>query len=322
MSDHEMTFSKMPLDRCSSLRKDKNWLLNQIKSKNSIFIPIWRGNYFFVENKLLQLNYHELELSAENLTRKPFIFLGLEDRLSSQGNYAFFVIDCSEYQEEKLSDLFTKNCQLIEFRKSITLLSAHQAAILSYAKSLSHWHHSNQFCGFCGQPSIADCCGHSRKCTNEACAKETFPRTDPVVIMLVEYQPKNGPAQCLLAQHHHSNYQVVSTLAGFVDPGETLEEAVTREVKEEAGVDVSDVTYIASQPWPFPGSLMIGFFAKAINNEINIDNDELVDAQWFTAQQVRQFDNWGDEGGNIQIPRKESIARYLIEQWLAKQPHI
>ena len=115
MSDHEMTFSKMPLDRCSSLRKDKNWLLNQVKSKNSIFIPIWRGNYFFVENKLLQLNYHELELSAENLTRKPFIFLGLEDRLSSQGNYAFFVIDCSEYQEESLATYLLKIVSLLSF---------------------------------------------------------------------------------------------------------------------------------------------------------------------------------------------------------------
>ncbi len=167
---------------------------------------------------------------------------------------------------------------------------------------------------------MADERGHSRKCTNEVCSKETFPRTDPVVIMLVEYQPENGPAQCLLAQHHHSKYQVVSTLAGFVDPGETLEEAVIREVKEEAGVDVESVTYLASQPWPFPGSLMTGFFAKAINNTINIDDDELVDAQWYTAAQVRQFDNWGDDGDNIQIPRKESIARYLIERWLAEQP--
>jgi len=320
MSDHQMTFSKMPLDRCSSQRKDKSWLASQIQSGTSLFIPIWRGSYFFVENKLLQFSFRELEQSQANLSMKPFTFLGLEESPASREKNALFVVDCSEYSEDKLSDMFPQNCQLVEFRKSITLLSASQAAILSYGKSLSHWHNSNKFCGFCGQSSIADDCGHSRKCSNEVCNKEAFPRTDPVVIMLVEYQPENGPAQCLLAQHHHSKYQVVSTLAGFVDPGETLEEAVTREVKEEAGVDVSDVTYMASQPWPFPGSLMIGFFAKAISNEINIDNDELVDAQWFTAQQVRKFDNWGDEGGNIQIPRQESIARYLIEQWLLEQP--
>jgi len=320
MNDHHMTFSKMPLDRCSSLRKDKSWLASLQKDKSSIFIPIWRGNYFFVDDKLLQLNVDELTQLPKNITKKAIIFLGLEGSSSAQDKCAVFVIDCSEYAQENLNSLFSDKCQLIEFRKSIALLSASQAAILSYGKSLSHWHNANQYCGHCGQASIAEHNGHSRKCSNEECAKDAFPRTDPVVIMLVEYQPENGPAQCLLAQHHHSNYQVVSTLAGFVDPGETLEEAVAREVNEEAGVEVTDVTYMASQPWPFPGSLMIGFFAKAINNEINIDHDELVDAQWFTAEQVRKFDNWGDEGGNIQIPRKESISRYLIEQWLAKQP--
>jgi len=320
MRDHDMTFSKMPLDRCSSLRKDKSWLDTQLKSNASCIIPIWRGNYFFVENRLLQLSYHELTKTKTSLLNKQLIFLGLESRDSNKEKQAVFITDCSDHSQEELHDLFTANCELIEFRKSIALLSTSQSAILSYGKSLSHWHNSNQYCGYCGQPSITDECGHSRKCSNDECSKETFPRTDPVVIMLVEYQPENGPKQCLLAQHHHSKYQVVSTLAGFVDPGETLEEAVIREVKEEAGVDVEGVTYLASQPWPFPGSLMTGFFAKAINNVINIDNDELVDAQWYTAEQVRQFDNWGDEGDNIQIPRKESIARYLIEQWLKMQP--
>jgi NAD+ diphosphatase len=320
MRDHEMTFSKMPLDRCSSLRKDKKWLNRQLESNASYIIPIWRGNYFFTENKLLQLSYLEFSQTKGDLVSKQPIFLGLENQGAFKGECAVFVIDCSEYSQEDLHDLFAINCELVEFRKSIALLSTGQSAILSYGKSLSHWHNSNQFCGYCGQPSITDECGHSRKCSSEDCSKEVFPRTDPVVIMLVEYQPKNGPAQCLLAQHHHSKYQVVSTLAGFVDPGETLEEAVIREVKEEAGVDVEAVTYLASQPWPFPGSLMTGFFAKAINNVINIDQDELVDAQWYTAAQVREFDNWGDEGDNIQIPRKESIARYLIEQWLKMQP--
>ncbi|MFT5758473.1 MAG: NAD+ diphosphatase [Alteromonadaceae bacterium] len=323
MSADEMTFSKMPLDRCSSLRKDKKWLKIQFTSSDSYFIPIWRGHYFFVENKLLKLSYYELAQLKENVVRKQSIFLGIENESSFKKKSAVFILDCSDYPEDKINDLFAQNCEHLEFRKSIALISTRQSAILSYGKSLSHWHNSNQYCGYCGQPSIADGCGHSRKCSSEACNKEAFPRTDPVVIMLVEYQPEHGPAQCLLAQHHRSHrasYQVVSTLAGFVDPGETLEEAVIREVKEEAGVDVESVTYMASQPWPFPGSLMIGFFAKAINNVINIDDEELIDAHWYTAEQVRQFDNWGDEGDNIQIPRKESIARYLIEQWLAEQP--
>ena len=148
MSDHQMTFSKMPLDRCSSQRKDKSWLASQIQSGTSLFIPIWRGSYFFVENNLLQLSYHELTQVNGNLTSKQPIFLGLESKNSFQEKRAVFVIDCSEYSQEKLHDLFSINCELVEFRNSIALLSTSQSAILSYGKSLSHWHNSNQYCGY------------------------------------------------------------------------------------------------------------------------------------------------------------------------------
>ena len=138
--------------------------------------------------------------------------------------------------------------QSLDFRMCLPLLTSRDASILAYGKALSYWHVHHQFCGFCGHKSLAYEGRHIRRCQNENCHKESYPRTDPAVIMLVEYQPENGPAKCLLAQHHKISSQVVSTLAGFVDLGESLEEAVIREVQEEAGIEVSDVTYMASQP--------------------------------------------------------------------------
>ena len=137
--------------------------------------------------------------------------------------------------------------------------------------------------------------------------------------MLVEYQPAQGPKKCLLAEHQRFKNKVVSTLAGFLDPGETLEEAVAREVFEEAGVKVDTVDYVASQPWPFPASLMVGFKATTSDPSLNIDNDELSQAHWFTAEEIKQFDEWGDESDQFKLPRKQSIARYLVDNWIAEQ---
>ena len=246
------------------------------------------------------------------------LFLGLD------GQKAIFVIDVSHLSQNQLEDQllaqFETAAQVRDFRTCLPLLTSRDASILAYGKALSYWHVHHQYCGFCGHKSCAYDGGHMRKCQNESCHRESFPRTDPAVIMLVEYQPKNGPAKCLLAQHHRIGSQVVSTLAGFVDPGESLEEAVSREVLEEAGIEVNDVTYMASQPWAFPSSMMVGFFATTKNPELNIDHDEIADAHWFTAEEIRKFDNWGDDGDNFQIPRQESIARYLIDHWLESQP--
>jgi len=335
MMSKSLAFTGMSLNRASTLRKSPRWLNERLAAENSIFIPIYQGKYLVLQQNVIQLT-RSFDLLDEllALAEQP-IFLGLDE--SSQIT-AHFVIDLSflpekEYfaffqgllnqgQNKQRNEIVENELVLADFRTVLPSISSVQAATLSYAKSLSYWHQTHQFCGCCGNKTELLEAGHMRQCINEQCNKQNFPRTDPVVIMLIEYQPEHGPAVCLLANHVNSPDNLVSTLAGFVDPGESLEEAVKREVYEEAGISVENidtVDYIASQPWPFPCSLMVGFFVKATSSEISIDKQELSTANWYSAEQVRCLNDWGDKAAGIQIPRQESIARFLIDTWLEQQ---
>lgn len=314
MIKRPLTFSQMLLERGSAKRKDPTWLASQLQKNNTLLIPIWRGKYLSDQRNLLELERRHNTLDKIVDAAGEVLFLGHDQ------DQAVFVADLSGLSEQAVKALFEPGLVLIDFRHCLTMLDSLRVPVFGYAKALSYWHSQNQYCGNCGHKSAAFDGGHMRKCLDENCAKQQFPRTDPAVIMLIEHQDDQGQNKCLLAQHHNMPKQRVSTLAGFVDPGESLEEAVIREVFEEAGVIATDVQYIASQPWPFPSSLMLGFIAKATDPTINIDNEEIAGAQWFTAAQIRSFGNWGDAGDNYQMPSKESIARHLIELWLAKQP--
>jgi len=190
-------------------------------------------------------------------------------------------------------------------------------ARVAYGRGMITWHRNHQFCGRCGGPMESRHGGHLRCCIRTDCGHESYPRTDPAVIMVVEHIPEDdGPPQCLLGRQANWPEGSYSTLAGFVEPGESLEETVIREIAEEAGVCVQDVRYIASQPWPFPASIMLGFWARAESTEIRIDPNELEDAGWYTPEAVRTFGQWGSGGPGPNLPRKDSIARFLIERWL------
>ena len=190
--------------------------------------------------------------------------------------------------------------------------------MLAYARAILHWHRQHRFCGVCGQPTRSEIAGHVRRCT--ACNVEHFPRTDPAVIMLVEHGDR-----CLLARQSRWPPGMVSTLAGFVEPGESLEEAVTREVREESAIVVGDVRYMGSQPWPFPCSIMLGFRATAVSTEIHLDREELAHAQWFTREEIARFKEIdfsrfeAPEPGNWMLPPHDSIARWLIDGWRASR---
>jgi NAD+ diphosphatase len=173
---------------------------------------------------------------------------------------------------------------------------------------MTHWHATHKYCGSCGAPTESREGGHLRVCTDPDCARAHFPRTDPAVIMLVAKDDR-----CLLGRKAEWPPGRYSTLAGFVEPGESLEDAVRREVMEETGVVVSDVEYHSSQPWPFPASLMLGFFCRAETEVVQRNDKELEDARWFTREELRN----GNGGMGI-APRPISIARRLIDDWLTE----
>ncbi|MFC7615821.1 NAD(+) diphosphatase [Actinokineospora soli] len=178
-------------------------------------------------------------------------------------------------------------------------LPAEEATRLAYARGLLHWHRGQRFCGACGQPAESRHGGHLRVCTG--CAKELYPRIEPAVIVLVEHGDR-----CLLARHRGK--ESYSTLAGFVEIGESLEDAVRREVAEEAGVDVGPVDYLGSQAWPFPAGLMVGFRAEATSDRVAVDGAELDEARWFTRAEVAAMED----------SRPDSIEAFLIGAWLAR----
>ena len=188
-------------------------------------------------------------------------------------------------------------------------LDPSDAAIFAAALSLTNWHRRHSFCAGCGRPSAIIRGGWSRKC--EGCEAEYFPRVDPVVIMLAEHD-----GRLLLGRQPHYPPGRYSALAGFVEAGETIEAAVARELGEEAGIAVSDVTYIASQPWPFPSSLMIGCTARALDDNLTIDTTELDDARWFTREEVAAA-LAGAADAAFLPPPPYAIARTLLEHWLA-----
>nr|WP_294849657.1 NAD(+) diphosphatase [uncultured Sphingomonas sp.] len=186
-------------------------------------------------------------------------------------------------------------------------LGADEAPLFAAALSLANWHRRHLFCSSCGSPTQPNRAGWSRRCG--ACAAEHYPRVDPVVIMLAECD-----GRLLLGRQPQYPPGRYSALAGFVEPGETIEAAVARELHEEAGITVRDVRYVASQPWPFPSSLMIGAWARADSESLTIDYQELDDARWFSREEVEQALRGGENPPFLPPPRW-AIARTLLEAW-------
>jgi NAD+ diphosphatase len=183
-------------------------------------------------------------------------------------------------------------------------LESSDAGLVVQAQALAEWHRSHRFCPRCGGGLVVSGGGYVLTC--ESCGRQQFPRTDPAVIMLV-----TDGERALLGRQASWSPGRYSTLAGFVDPGESLEQAVAREVMEEAGVEVSEVSYFGNQPWPFPSSLMVGFFARATTTEIHVDGDEIEAARWFSREEMRTE----AEAGTLVLPGGISISRSLIEAW-------
>ena len=204
-----------------------------------------------------------------------------------------------------LADALPDGSRAEQLRAFVQSVDAEEAALVLHAVALAEWQRSHRHCPRCGARLEVSAAGHQMVCPD--CGRQQFPRTDPAVIMVVTDEDD----RCLLGRQAAWPEGRYSTLAGFVEPGESLEHAVAREVEEEVGVLVDEVTYFGNQPWPFPGSLMVGFFARARTTEISVDGAEISDARWFTREEMRAE----AEAGTLVLPGGISISRSLVETW-------
>lgn len=283
------------LDRAGHRRADDAWLAAALDDARSLFTVFWRGKLLIAGDTA----------PAAALVRRPevcapWVFLGL------QNTTPVFAVDVS-HLEDPTEVLPGAPGAFADMRALTALLPADDATILATARGMLHWRATHKFCPACGGKNTPVRGGYVLECTQ--CGVEHFPRTDAAVIMLVTRGEK-----LLLGQSHkfpvEKNY--FSTLAGFVEPGESLEDAVRREVFEEVGVRIGDVAYHSSQPWPFPASLMLGYYAAALTEDIALDESEMRAAKWFTREEIIDRKALG-----FNLPPQDSIARRLIEDWLA-----
>ncbi|GAC1523501.1 MAG: hypothetical protein NVS2B6_09380 [Thermoleophilaceae bacterium] len=229
--------------------------------------------------------------------------------LGMEGESAIFAVALDAVQAERLSP---KGARFVSLRDAGGLLGQTDGGLLAYASALATWHARHPHCAVCGSRTDVDDAGHVRRCPR--CAAVHQPRTDPVVITLV-----TDGVRALLGRQPSWPAGRYSALAGFVEPGEALEDAVAREVLEEACVEVTSVRYEASQPWPFPSSLMLGFRADHAGGEAAVGDGELEDVRWFEREEiVAAGADWGSDEGGLALPPPVAIARRLIDRWLAE----
>jgi NAD+ diphosphatase len=295
------------LDRMGPLRKNPDWLKAQLAAATSRFVPVWRAQHLVRETNT---GPEPVLLGVDAVT--SFLAGGAEPvLLGLDGEIAHFAVDLSsdEAPLERLgmNPAGEEGPRFQDLRAFGPMLPQRTGSLLAYARGLVHWHSRHRFCGVCGSPTIGTDGGHVRICISPDCKTSHFPRTDPAVIMLVI----DGD-RVLLGRQAAWMKGMYSTLAGFVEPGESLEEAVAREVKEEAGIEITEAVYHSSQPWPFPSSLMLGFYATAKTREIKLNDRELEDARWFSRDWILNH----HDDDIFRLSRKDSISRRLIEDWL------
>jgi NAD+ diphosphatase len=296
------------LDRAALQRKNAAWLTERLGAPGSRLLPVWRSQTWIDDRepgapRLVSVPAE----AAPDLIAAPGVEAAL---LGLDGPTTWFALDLSDLETPDDHPALRGRGRFVELRTVGALLPQPEANLAAYARGLLWWHQRHRFCGVCGQPTASAEAGHVRKCQNPACATAHFPRTDPAVIMLV-----HDGAHCLLGRQPRFPPAMYSTLAGFVEPGESLEEAVAREVLEETGVRITEPVYQSSQPWPFPSSLMLGFHVRALTRAITVHAEELEDARWFHRDEVQAA---ADGDPRLKLPRADSISRRLIETWLQK----
>jgi NAD+ diphosphatase len=304
-------FSGNPLDRVSEKRPDKEWVEARRTDPTSFILPMWRLQPFLLGNEKGPVEAGFLKpglCEALAASDAPCVLLGVE------GEHALFALDISAARDPANEGPLAGLGHFRDMRAAAPLLPAKDVAILGQAKAMIDWHQRHGFCARCGAPTAFADAGYKRVCAE--CNSEHFPRTDPVVIMLATH----GDA-CLVGRGKQFPRGMYSALAGFIEPGETIEEAVRRELREEAGVIAGKVTYHATQPWPFPSSLMIGCFAEAESREIKVDESELAEAIWLERSTARALIN-GERVEGLWVPPAIAIAHHLIKAFALQKSEV
>ena len=297
-------YSGMPLLRDDALRRDDAAVARLRADPRSRVLALWRDRHQ-VEGDDAPAPVWHCGAAGRSLLEgaECWALLG-----TARDGAASFAVDLSHLDSPaEAAPLHAAG--FVDLRAVGPLVGRADGAVMAYARGLMYWQRRHRFCGVCGSACIAAQAGHVRRCANPECAADHFPRTDPAVIVLVTRDDR-----CLLGRQRHWRPGMRSTLAGFVEPGESLEEAVVREVREESGAVLRDPIYQSSQPWPFPASLMLGFRAEAESLALDVNRRELDDAGWYARDRLRA----SPEDDGFRLPRRDSIARRLIDDWLAE----
>jgi NAD+ diphosphatase len=292
-------YARLPVDRQSERRRDASFVSERLAAPTARLVVVWRTRNLVLPGESPAARFIEPDRLAH--LDGPRIYLG-----DLEGT-PYFALDVSALDETDLPRHVDAAASFVDLRSIGPALPREQGGLLAYARGLAWWHARHRHCGVCGAPTAPEAAGHVLKCTNAACGAEHFPRSDPATIMLIV-----SGDRCLLGRSARFPTAMYSTLAGFVEPGESLEDCVRRETFEESGVRVGAVRYHSSQPWPFPASIMLGFYGEALTTELAIDREELVDAMWVT----RDFLRGPHDPEKFRLPRADSIARRLIEDWI------
>lgn len=297
--------SLLHFDRATHLRADLDALERMLAARDSLLLPVWREQNLLWNETEHHLCMIEAAEAAHWIDRaSELCFVGMIDDRPA------FSVDLSNLNDPlDGTSLATRTTfhQLLSVGGQLAPIDAELAAL---CRALFHWHRQHQYCGACGSETKPRDGGHSRHCSNRDCGNKLFPRTDPAIIVLV-----TRGDYCLLGHQRGWPVGMYSTLAGFVEPGESLEQAVVREVKEEVGVNVANVHYWKSQPWPFPSSLMLGFHATSEDETIHVDGIEIEDAGWYSRAELLS-----PRDPHFFYPPAYSVAGQLIREFLTKRP--
>jgi NAD+ diphosphatase len=291
------------LDRIAERRDESAWIAEQARSTEARYLLLDAAGEAFMHRDREALRWLDTHERAQWLGDVSTTLLGIAD----QRPHFLLVLD-DTHRIGELENAF--DARRMNLRSAGLQLPADEAGLFAYAKGLAHWQRETRHCARCGAPLQLVAAGHRAQCTNPDCARLHFPRTDAAVIMLVEHD-----GACLLGRQAGWPPGRYSTLAGFVEPGESLEDAVRREVAEEAGVIIDEVHYHSSQPWPMPASLMVGFIATAVSRRIDMRDHELEDARWFTPQQIV----YGIAEGSFVPSTALSVSHRLLAYWLQQR---